>query len=390
MQKQISILVGLKNNLDYTKKFYETTRTLYPQVELVFVSHNSTDGTGQWLDSLDDSNLRYYYDQTERTFSETFNKCAEMATGEYVLFAHNDMILAPCFLENIERELNPKHIIIYSTIEPPVFSDHERDGKIIRDFGLDVQTVDVDGIYAFAESYRKQLDIHAKKTLSGSFFMCLYRETLLNIGGLDPLFKPMFREDDDLLIRLKLLGLELYIALDAMCYHFVSKTSRFSEEYAQRTKNIEENSHRNFIRKWHFSNTSPVQKTYDIGFVLTHGSKDLLAMIEPWCSCVYTDMDISVYLEEEQDNTSIALRPRLKSIRELMQHDVMVRLDGRMANKNVLRKIKQINEVIYKQTSDPVSWFDKISGNIFRRLKIRIYQRRSLELTMITRNNKLI
>jgi GT2 family glycosyltransferase len=44
----------------------------------------------------------------------------------------------------------------------------------------------------------------------------------------------MFCEDDDLILRLKLYGLNHFTSLDAICYHFVSKTSRFSEEYMNR------------------------------------------------------------------------------------------------------------------------------------------------------------
>ena len=57
----------------------------------------------------------------------------------------------------------------------------------------------------------------------------------------------MFCEDDDLIKRFKLLGLELITSLDAICYHFVSKTSRFSDEYQNKTQQIEMNSNKNFI-----------------------------------------------------------------------------------------------------------------------------------------------
>ena len=57
----------------------------------------------------------------------------------------------------------------------------------------------------------------------------------------------MFCEDDDLIRRWKLLGMNCFTALDSICYHFVSKTSRFSEEYQTRTQQIEYNSNDGFI-----------------------------------------------------------------------------------------------------------------------------------------------
>ena len=57
---KISTLVGLKNNLDYSKKFYKRFREVYPTEELCFVSYGSNDGTHEWLDYLNDENLKYY------------------------------------------------------------------------------------------------------------------------------------------------------------------------------------------------------------------------------------------------------------------------------------------------------------------------------------------
>ena len=389
MTKHISILTGLKNNLDYTKLFYSSTRALYPDVELVFVSHNSTDGTHDWLDSLNDPHLVYEYGTVDKTFSDTFNRCAELASRDYVLFAHNDMVLSPCFLENVANVISERRVVIYSTIEPPIFSDHERDGKVIRDFGLDVESVDVDGIYAFSKDYQVKLKVSALKTEQGSFFMCLHRATLLGIGGMDPLFNPMFREDDDLLIRLKLLGLDIHIALNALCYHFVSKTSRFSEEYEQRTSAIETNSHRNFIRKWRFSNTSSVQKSYDIGFVLRHATPELIHEIEPWCTCIYVDTGNSEYILAEQLNTRMDLGERVKDISFIAEHDIIVYADGDRSAAKVLAKVGRLNEVVFKRIRRKHAFFTGITDqikNIFAPLRIAIHKERSHELELINRN----
>lgn len=71
---EISFLVGLKNNLAYTKLFYEHLRMLYPKNEIVFVSYGSQDGTNQWLKSIDDENMIFYYEENEKSLSDTYNK----------------------------------------------------------------------------------------------------------------------------------------------------------------------------------------------------------------------------------------------------------------------------------------------------------------------------
>jgi len=41
----ISLVLSIRNNLNYTKYFYETTRKLYPNVEIAVISSQSIDGT---------------------------------------------------------------------------------------------------------------------------------------------------------------------------------------------------------------------------------------------------------------------------------------------------------------------------------------------------------
>ena len=101
----ISVLVGLYNNLDYTQHFYSTFREVYPTVELVFISYGSTDDTGIWLNLIEsiDPNVIVYWENKRKTFSDTYNKAIELATKDFVVFAHNDMVVAPGFLENLEK-----------------------------------------------------------------------------------------------------------------------------------------------------------------------------------------------------------------------------------------------------------------------------------------------
>ena len=70
MELNISLLVGLKNNLDYTQNFYQTTRELYPTAEICFTSYGSTDGTHEWLGSLNDPNLKFFISDENKTFSD--------------------------------------------------------------------------------------------------------------------------------------------------------------------------------------------------------------------------------------------------------------------------------------------------------------------------------
>jgi GT2 family glycosyltransferase len=350
MQCNISLLVGLKNNLNYNKHFYSTTRSLYPEVEICFVSYGSTDGTHKWLDSLEDNNIKYFYSDENKTFSDTFNKATELATKEYVAYLHNDIVLAPGFLENLEKHVSPNNVVSYTTIEPPIFAGHERPGKLIQDLGTNLETFNKNKLYQFVE--QKQSEYKDKIEPGITFFMCLRKEILLQIGGMDNLFSPMFCEDDDLILRLKLYGLNQFTSLDAICYHFVSKTSRFSEEYENKTKSIELNSNKNFIRKWGFRN-SKHNKRYNIAYVVDKCNYDMMAALEPWCDRLYTDDEMGVleayYYDAEQKNTSYDLKKRILTTKyndPIGENDIIVEFDGTKLTNDSFNILTNLSDII--------------------------------------------
>ncbi len=297
MENKISLLAALKNNLDYNKHFYNTTRAIYPEVEICFSSYGSTDGTHEWLDSLNDPYTKVFHSDEYGNFSDNFNKAASISTKEYVAFVHNDIVLAPGFIENLEKHLTPNTVVSYTTIEPPIFAGHERPGKIIHDLGVELETFDVNKFYEFAAQVTEQ---YKDKTEPGIvFFMCMPKDKYLEIGGLDNLYNPMFCEDDDLILRWKLLEMELKTSLDAITYHFVSKTSRFSEEYQARTQQIEYQSNRNFLRKW---GNKDFKAKFDIGYVVENCDRNLLGILELFGE-VYVNNGSNEYIDAEQPHT---------------------------------------------------------------------------------------
>jgi GT2 family glycosyltransferase len=355
----ISLLAAIKNNLEYSQYFYKTTRQLYPEVEICFSSYNSTDGTDEWLESLkNDPYTKIFYTQDKGNFSDNYNKAASLATKDYITFVHNDIVLAPNFIENLEKHINSDTIVSYTTIEPPIFAGHERPGKIIYDLGTELNTFDIEKLYQFTQ--KKQIE-YKNQTIEGiSFFMCMPRKVYLEIGGLDNLYDPMFCEDIDLCIRFKLLGLKFIMSLDAISYHFVSKTSRFSEEYKTKTAIIERNSNINFIRKWGCT-TKPIELLnpikYNISFIVYNCNQQLLEILEPWCDKIYVDK-IGNYIEKEQSNTKYNLNKRVLTLNNNLSitNDIIVQFDATKLNNTSFNIIQQLSEII--QESGEIGEFE--------------------------------
>ena len=259
--------------------------------------------------------------------------------------------MAPSFIENIIKHVNTNRVVSYTTIEPPIFSGHERPGKIIKDFGIDVNSFSITDMYNYVEDIAK---IYTGKTEPGiTFFMCMHRKTFFEkLGGMDNLFNPMFCEDDDLVLRFKLLGFELITSLDSICYHFVSKTSRFSDEYRDSTSKIEFNSNKNFIRKWGFRN-SKHNKKYNVAFVVKNSNVQILEALEPWCDRIYLDDEMQVitshYIENEQSNTKFDLSKRIL-ITALndpkSENDIVLEFDAKKINQASFNIIQNLSDII--------------------------------------------
>ncbi len=330
----ISVLVGLKNNLEYSKNFYSYFRKIYPNVEICFVSYGSTDGTDEWLLSTvkEDDNLRCFYSEEKASFSDTFNKAAQIATRKYIVFLHNDIVIAPNFLENIIKHLSETNVVSYTTVEPPLFTLHQRPGKIIRNFGEDFNNFNEKGFLNFVENEQK---LNADVVSSGiSFFMALNRATFLKIGGFDNLFSPMFCEDDDLIRRLSILGLKQITSLDSICYHFVSKTSRFSKEFETKSKSIELNSNKNYIRKWISRDLNG--DTFRVGIKVKNCTLEAIQKLEPYFTVLLVDCEVEDYIKAEQPLTKFDLRKKFDKHSELVDDlDAMWTVDWNISSEIV-------------------------------------------------------
>jgi len=368
---RISTLVGLKNNLDYSQKFYKRFREVYPTEELCFVSYGSTDGTHEWLDSLNDKNLKYYYSVDKKTFSDTFNKCAEIATKEYIVFCHNDIVMMEGWLENIDKHLQKGVVVSYTTIEPPIFAGHNRPGKIVKDFGLEFDEVKYEELIKFTKETQIQ---YQNQTSEGSaFFMAQHRATYLAIGGMDNLYNPMFCEDDDIIFRLQLLGMRMIVSLDSIVYHFVSKTSRFSEEHKENTKIIENKSNLNRVRKWGIHSLTNNKKTYDIGLIVKNCNQDILRLLEPYVSTIYVDCEIMEYINSEQPNTKINLSKKIKSINSVRENDVIISIDASAITKNDVQILTNLADFIYQSGTLSSSSF-KVQNLTFNVKSLNTYE----------------
>ena len=316
----ISFVLAVYNKLDLTTECYKRLRTLYPDAPLVISSGGSSDGTKEWLESLEDENLSFFHDDDRLTFSETYNAGIDLVDTEKIVLIHNDMVIGEGFLESIERLLTENMILSYTTVEPPIFKGHQRPGKVLIDLGSGFDNFDDFHFNGYVNEWK-----NSNNLFDGAvFFMSAYKKTFIDLGGFDGFsFVPCFCEDDDFLIRARLKGYELKTCDSAIVYHFVSQTSRFSDEMKDVRGIIEAHSIRNFIRKWGISipmfNAMDYQTTDNftytkkmVGVKLT--SNKHIELLEPFFDKIEIEEYPTEYVEKEQEFTRYNLKSKFENV----------------------------------------------------------------------------
>ncbi|MDR6405761.1 MULTISPECIES: glycosyltransferase [Chryseobacterium] len=388
MDNNISLLIGLKNNLEFSKSCYQSIRENYPETEIVFVSYGSSDGTHEWLTSLKDENLVCFSSAEGKTLSDTYNKAIEISTKDYVCFLHNDMVIGRNFLSELEISLKERNLVYYKVVEPPIFASDKRLWKEIQDFGSDFETFQFDKFFQFEKVQEKQ---KGEYTNDVSFFLAAKKDVLQKVNGLDPLFNPMFCEDDDLILRLRMSGEKTFVCPNAIVYHFVSKTSRFSDEFQNRTKKIEENSLRNFVRKWGFFNQSKTKKKLNIGLILENPNEDAIKNLEIFVDHIYSDFNPEQYINEEQKNTLFDLKEKFRSKNSGFSDDIMIKFDAKKLSEKNMYTFRNLSDIIDDLKNSKKNFLQKLftKDNTFKvnNLTIEILNENSYEKQLITRNN---
>ena len=314
----ITFVLAVYNKLGLTKNCYRRIRDIYPEVPFIISSGGSTDGTKEWLDEMSDVDdyLTIFHDDDRLTFSDTYNTGIKLVDTEKLVLIHNDMVIGEGFLEAIERLLTPDTLLSYTTIEPPIFKGHERPGKVILDLGSGFHDFNYQQFNNYVQLWKNN-----DKVYDGAvFFMSGYKDMFVDVGGFDGFsFNPCFCEDDDFLIRAKLKGYKLKTCNSAITYHFVSQTSRFSEEMKNDRQRIEICSNRNFVRKWgipiyafnelrYWDDDVFNYKTFSMGLMTRNKSR--IFEVEPFFDKIDLGTIPDDYIENEQKNTRYDLRSK--------------------------------------------------------------------------------
>ena len=355
---KITFVLPSRNNLEFLQLAYKSIRDLETKHEVLVLDDASTDGTQEWIKSLNDDDLITYHNPGPERIGIVgmFDKGIEMARTEIIFAFHADMVACKDLDENILKYLKPGTVVSATRVEPPLHPPGPE--KITVDFGVEADQFD------FSKWYNESESLKQDKTTEGIFApWCMYKSDYLAVGGHDELFSPQSKEDSDLFNRFVLNGYQVLQSWDALVYHFTSRGSRFNKHAGGAAgKNSEEwlyttnKNARNFIRKWgHFVKHDTFMKPiiphkYNIGFVVHTCNLEKLAVLEPWCSTIYiedTDVLTSHYLDLEQQHTTINLADKIKVIGySALDNDIVVEFETTKLNQESFNILMQLPEII--------------------------------------------
>ena len=362
--EKITFVIPSRNNLEFLKISYKSIKNLKNEHQILILDDASSDGTSEWIKSLDDKNLIHYHNIGPERIGIVgmFDKGIELSNTDVILAFHADMVASPNLDTNILKHLKPGTVVSATRIEPPLHPPGAE--KITLDWGSEVENFDIVSVYdRFVDIENTNKD----KTTEGIFApWCMYKSDYLAVGGHDSLFAPQSKEDSDLFNRFILNGYKVVQSWDGLVYHFTSRGSRFNKHAGGAAgKNSEEwlytttKNAKNFIRKWgHFVKHDEFMKPiiphkYGVGLVVKNCNLELLRALEPWCDKIYIEdgygMITTNYIDEEQKNTKFDLSKRIRLINHhdpICENDIVVEFDGTMLNQNNFIFIERLSEIL--------------------------------------------
>ena len=381
--QSVTFIIPCRNNLKYLQQAVNSIETYYGNYhQIVILDDASNDGTWEWIDSLNQPNIKTYRNESSDRVGHTvlYDIGISLAETPIVTILHSDMVVTKDYVSNMLKNLTPLSVVSATRIEPPLHPPGPE--KYVRNFGMEPEEFQLQ--YEEFEKFVEVKQAENKDTITNGIFApwMLYKEDFSSMGGHDKLFAPMELEDSDIFNRFHLCDYKLIQSRDAFVYHMTCRGSRFkdgieiereiplpdgtiwykpkdSKEYLE----LRQNKFKEWWRKWHTDVLHDdlmmpiVPNRYDTTFVVHNCYPQLLGALEPWCDRLYVDCKHKWYVDEEQTETMFDISDKIHPIGDEMKGDVQIMFDGsKLTNENFTSFIKNVPFII--QQTDSVGSFE--------------------------------
>jgi GT2 family glycosyltransferase len=248
-----SIIMLSWNAPEFTRMAVESIRavTRYPH-EIIVVDNGSDAATCAVLAQLAAQHgVRVVYNGTNLGFGAGMNVGMAHARGDVLVLLNNDVIVTADWLEDLVGALERRRSVGCTA---------PRSNRVASPAQVDVSYVDTAAMHRWAAERRRVLHGrgHYAERVVG-FCMCLDRKVIDGIGGFDPRYAIGNFEDDDLSVRIRAAGWEMFVCDDVFIHHFGSVS--FQANAVDYRERMEQN-WRRFCDKWGLG-ALPLYSPYD-------------------------------------------------------------------------------------------------------------------------------
>jgi GT2 family glycosyltransferase len=236
-----SIIMLSWNAPEFTRMAVESIHavTCYPH-EIIVVDNGSDAATCVVLAGLEAQfGVRVVYNGRNLGFGAGMNVGLAHARGDVLVLLNNDVIVTEGWLEDLVGALERRR---------GVGCTAPRSNRVASAAQVEAQYVDISAMHRWAAERRRVLHGrgHYAERVVG-FCMCLDRKVIEGIGGFDPRYGIGNFEDDDLSVRIRAAGWQMFVCDDVFIHHFGSASFKAN---AVDYRDLMETNWRTFCHKW--------------------------------------------------------------------------------------------------------------------------------------------
>jgi len=224
LQKKVSIIIPVFNQLEYTKQCLEALIKNTPDelYEVIIVDNASTDGTREFLACFE-GDVKIITNEENLGFAKACNQGAKAASGKYVVFLNNDTVPQPGWLEEMIKvaESDDGVGIVGSKLLYP-------DGTI-QHAGIEFINGIPDHPHRYSSSNIPEANKLRELDMVTGACLLIKRELFNQLDGFDESYKNGV-EDIDLCLKVREKGFKVIYTPKSVLYHHEGKTpGRFAD-----------------------------------------------------------------------------------------------------------------------------------------------------------------
>ena len=235
----VSIIIPNRDGLKYLKILFNdfAYKANYSNFEIIFVDNASSDGSVEYVKSLDFNKITIIENDENLSFSKLNNDAVDVANGEYILFLNND--IEPTFgwlNEMMGTMLHNENIgavgakLIFPYNNDPMKEEYsfsiQHYGGILRENSCEEFDYAARHQYKFSKDIFDEKFLNNKKCIIATAAVFLIRkDTFLEMNGFDEDYLFGF-EDVDLDLKLYKAGYDIVLASAALLFHYESVTRK--------------------------------------------------------------------------------------------------------------------------------------------------------------------